>query len=198
MLPDYCAILGAIIGSLGGFYYVYETLLGKAQPNRITWLLWGLFPLVIFVAQRAQGVERVSWASFVAGLTPLLIVAASFFNRQAYWKSEPRDYYLMAAALLGILLWAITHKPNLALLFALVADVLAGIPTLIKAYRYPQSESWIAYAVSACGFGISFLSVQIYNFENATFVAYLFILNVALAVLASRSPRQNQSTSGIR
>jgi hypothetical protein len=186
MLPDYCAIIGAIIGSLGGFYYVYETLLGKAQPNRITWLLWGIFPLVIFVAQRAQGVERVSWASFVAGLTPLLIVAASFFNRAAYWKSEPRDYYLMAAALLGLILWAITDKPNLALLFALLADVLAGIPTLIKAYRHPQSESWIAYALSAFGFGISFLSVHIYNFENAAFVAYLFILNLALALLASR------------
>jgi hypothetical protein len=186
MLPDYCAIIGAIIGSLGGFYYVYETLLGRAQPNRITWLLWGIFPLVIFVAQRAQGVERASWASFVAGLTPLLIVAASFFNKKAYWKSEPRDYYLMAAALLGLILWAITDKPNLALLFALLADVLAGIPTLIKAYRHPQSESWIAYALSAFGFGISFLSVHIYNFENAAFVAYLFILNLALALLASR------------
>ncbi len=26
MLPEYCAIIGAIIGSLGGFYYLYETI----------------------------------------------------------------------------------------------------------------------------------------------------------------------------
>jgi len=95
MLPDYCAIIGALIGSLGGFYYLYETIAGKAQPNRITWLLWGVFPMVIFVAQRAQGVQGVSWTSFVAGFTPLLIVAASCFNRNAYWKSEPRDYGLL-------------------------------------------------------------------------------------------------------
>lgn len=55
MLPEYFAIIGAIIGSLGGFYYLYETIVGKAQPNRVTWLLWGIFPMVIFVAQRAQG-----------------------------------------------------------------------------------------------------------------------------------------------
>jgi exosortase/archaeosortase len=61
------------------------------------------------------------------------------------------------------------------------------MPTLIKSYRYPHSESWIAYAISTLGFGISFLSVQTYNFENTAFVAYLFILNGALAVLASRS-----------
>jgi hypothetical protein len=192
MIPEYYAIIGAIIGSLGGYYYLYDTIVGKARPNRITWLLWGIFPLVIFVAQRAQGVAGISWTSFVAGFTPLLIVAASFFNKNAYWKSERRDYYLMAAAIVGIILWAVTDNPNLAILFSLVADLLAGIPTIIKAYRDPQSESWIAYTISTFGFGISFLSVQTYDFENAAFVAYLFILNLTLAVLSSRGRKQGQ------
>ena len=198
MLPENCAIVGAIIGSLGGFYYLYETIVGKAQPNRITWLLWGIFPMVIFVAQRAQGVEGLSWTSFVAGFTPLLIVAASYFNEKAYWKSDPRDYYLMAAAIIGIILWAVTDKPNLAILFSLLADVLAGIPTLIKSYYHPQSESWIAYAISAFGFGISLLSVQTYNFENIAFVAYVFILNAAFAVLASRGRKHKQAAILVR
>src|SRR5688500_323809 len=193
MLPEYFAIIGAIIGSLGGFYYLYDTITGKAQPNRITWLLWGIFPMVIFVAQRAQGVEGLSWTSFVAGATPLLIVGASFLNRAAYWRSEPRDYYLMAAAVVGIILWAITDDPNLALLFALLADMLAGIPTLIKSYRHPRSESWIAYAISAIGFGISFLAVQTHNFENTAFVAYLFAMNGACALLASRGRGSRQA-----
>jgi len=195
MLPEKWAIIGAIIGSLGGFYYFYETITGKAQPNRITWLLWGIFPMVIFMAQRAQGVEGISWASFLAGLTPLLTVAASFFNKKAYWKTEPRDYFLMAAAILGIILWAFTHNPNLALLFSLLADVLASMPTLIKSYRHPDSESWIAYAISTFGFGISFLSVKIYNIENAAFVAYVFLLNGTLAVLASRGRKNKQKTN---
>lgn len=195
MLPEYFAIIGAIVGSLGGLYYLYDTITGKAQPNRITWLLWGIFPMVIFVAQRAQGVESISWTSFVAGLTPLLIVAASFFNKQAYWKSEPRDYYLMAAAILGIILWAITDNPNLALLFSLLADMLAGMPTLIKSYRYPQSESWIAYAISTFGFGLGLLSVQVYTFESVTFVAYVFLLNFACALLASRGRTLRQANS---
>ena len=194
MLPDYFAIIGAIIGSLGGFYYLYATLAGQAQPNRITWLLWGLFPMVIFVAQRAQGVQGLSWTSFAAGFMPLLIVAASFFNKKAYWRSEPRDYGLMAAACLGLLLWALTHRPNLAILFSLLADLLAGLPTLIKAYRHPRSESWIAYAISTFGFGISLLSVQACTFASTAFVAYLFILNGAVAVLASRRRDRDPAT----
>jgi hypothetical protein len=142
--------------------------------------------MVIFASQRAQGVESLSWPSFVAGLTPLLVVAASLFNKKAYWKSAPRDYLLMAAAIVGIVLWAITDNPNLALLFSLLADVLAGVPTLIKSYRHPESESWIAYAISAVGFGISLLAVQTYDLQHAAFVAYIFVMNGTFAVLASR------------
>jgi hypothetical protein len=194
MLPDYCAVIGALIGSLGGVYYLYETIAGRSQPNRITWLLWGIFPMVIFVAQRVQGVKGLSWASFFAGFMPLLIFAASFINKKAYWKTEPRDYCLMAAALIGMVLWAVTDNPNLALLFSLLADMLAGIPTLLKAYRHPRSESWVAYAISTVGFGLCLLSVQAFNFESAAFVAYLFIGNATLAAFASRGRMRKEAT----
>jgi hypothetical protein len=186
MIPEYFAVVGAIIGSLGGFYYLYETIIGKAKPNRVTWLLWGLFPMIIFVAQRAQGVEGLSWVAFAAGFTPLLILLASFLNEKAYWKTEPRDYYLMAAAVVGIVLWALADDPNVAILFSLAADVLAGLPTLLKSYRYPQTESWIAYAISTFGFGVSVLAIPSFTFENSAFVVYVFILNGLLAIFASR------------
>lgn len=190
MLPENFATVGAVIGSLGGLYYLRDTIVGRAQPNRVTWLLWGVFPMVIFAAQRAQGAMALSWTTFSAGLLPLLIVAASFFNRLAYWRTERRDYCLMAAAIAGIILWSVTDDPDLAILFSLLADVLAGVPTLIKAYRYPRSESWIAYAISAVGFGISLLSVQKWDFANTAFVAYIFVLNAACAALASRGRRR--------
>lgn len=196
MLPEYFAVIGAVIGSLGGFYYLYETVVGTAQPNRITWLLWGIFPMIIFVAQRVQGVEGLSWASFVAGTTPLLIVTASFFNKKAYWKSEPRDYYLMGAAILGMILWGITDSPNLAILFSLLADLMAGIPTAIKSYHHPASESWIGFAISTFGFGISILSIQTYDFQNVAFVTYLFMMNGTFAVLASRGRKADIDTAG--
>jgi hypothetical protein len=186
VLPEYFAIIGAVIGSIGGVYYLYETIIGKAKPNRVTWLLWGLFPMVIFIAQRAQGVEGLSWASFVAGFTPILILLASFLNKKAYWKTQPRDYYLMAAAVAGIVLWALTDDPNLAILFALVADLVAGLPTVIKSYRHPETESWIAYAISTLGFGMGVLAIQTFTFENYAFIGYLFLLNGLLALLASR------------
>lgn len=188
MLPEYFAVIGALIASAGGFYYLYETIRGKTQPNRITWLLWGLLPMITFVAQRVQGVEGLSWVSFAAGFTPLLVVAASFLNKKAYWKTQPLDYALMGAALLGVILWAITKEPNLAILFALLADIFASIPTIIKSLKHPETESWVAYAISSVGFGVAILAVPVFNFQNSAFVIYLFSVQIILTVLTVRAP----------
>jgi len=191
MIPEYFAVVGAIIASIGGFYYLYETLTGKSKPNRVTWILWGIFPMITFVAQRAQGVEGVSWATFVSGFTPLLIFGASFLNKKAYWKSRPMDYYLLVAAIVGIVLWAITDNANLAILFALLADLMAAIPTIIKCYKHPETESWIAYAVSTVGFLISMLAIQTWNFENYAFILYLTLVNFVMAALSIRKSTNN-------
>jgi hypothetical protein len=189
MLPEPFAVVGALIASLGGLYYLLETLRGRAQPNRMTWLLWGVLPLIVFVAQRVQGVESLSWASFTSGLTPLLVFGASFVNPKAYWRTQPTDYAVMAAALAGMLLWGITNDPNLAIGFSILADFVAGLPTLIKCYRHPETESWRAYALSAGGFAISLSAVHVVTFQNVAFVAYVFLYNGLMAIGAVRTPR---------
>ena len=193
MLPDYFSIIGAVVASLGGLYYLYETITGKAKPNRVTWLLWGIFPMITFVAQRSQGVEGSSWLSFAAGFTPLLIVAASFLNKKAYWKTEPKDYLLMAAAIVGVILWLVTDEPNLAILFTICADLLAGIPTLIKSFKHPETESWIAYAISTVGFGIGLLAIQSFTFQDSAFIIYLFAIQLVLTLFSVR--RRKKATA---
>lgn len=52
MISENYAVLGALVASLGGFYYFYETIKGTAKPNRVTWLLWAVFPMITFFAQQ--------------------------------------------------------------------------------------------------------------------------------------------------
>lgn len=194
MLPEIFAVIGAVIASIGGFIYLYETIRGTAKPNRVTWLLWGVLPMITFVAQRVQGVEGLSWATFVAGFTPLLIVAASFFSKKAYWKTAPLDYACMVFAFVGIGLWAVTKNPNMAILLSIIADFAAGFPTLKKTVSHPETESWSAYAVSAAGFLISILAIHEWTFENYAFVGYLFMMEGLLAILAFRGRAAKEKT----
>ena len=193
MLPEYFAVIGAIIASLGGIYYLYETITGKAKPNRVTWVLWGVFPMITFAAQRSQGVSSISWASFVAGLTPILVVAASFYAKDAYWKTKPIDFACMTLGIIGMLLWAITNSPNIAILFSIFADAAAAFPTILKSYKNPETESWIAYSLSALGFGVGLFSIHSWNFQNYAFLSYLFAINGLLSILSSQHKVLNQT-----
>lgn len=186
MLPSYFAIIGAFIISFGGFYYLYETLTGKVQPNRVTWLLWGVLPAIVFIAQRVQGVESLSWATFAAGLMPFLVFGASFFNKKVYWKTEPLDYVMLCVAAIGIILWGITKEPNIAILFTIIADFSASIPTIIKSFKHPETESWRAYAIGAGGLLVCILSIHSFDFQTSAFVLYLFVNESLLATLSLR------------
>lgn len=186
MLPEYFAIIGAVIASLGGFYYLYQTIIGKAKPNRITWLLWGIFPMVTFVAQRVQDVHTLSWVTFASGFTPFLVLAASLFNKKAYWQTRPLDFACLALGVVGMVLWAITKDPNAAILFSILVDLAAGTPTVIKAWTHPETESSVAYSLSTLGFGLGVLSIHNWTFQNYAFLVYLLAVNGLLALLSSR------------
>jgi hypothetical protein len=187
VIPEYFAIVGAIVASVGGLYYFYETILGRTKPNRVTWILWFVFPMITFVAQRVQGVDALSWATFVSGFTPLLVFIASFLNKKAYWQTRPLDYCLMAVAILSFILWALTDNPNTAIALSILADFAAALPTVLKSYKHPETESWIAYGISALGFGLGLLTIMTFTFEGYAFLIYLTIMNGLLAILSSRA-----------
>ena len=190
MLPSYFAIIAAIVSSLGTLYYFYETLKGKAQPNRVTWILWAIFPMIIFFAQRSQNTGVMSIISLSAGVLALLVFTASLFNKKAYWKTKPFDYACLVLAIIGMVLWWLSKDANVAIVFAILADGLAAAPTIKKAYLHPNSESWQAYALSALGFFIGILAIQKWDFTNYAFVIYLFALNGLIALLAAKKPKQ--------
>src|SRR3989338_5293375 len=92
MLPEYFVIIGSIIFFFGSISYFIETIQGKVKPNRITWFLWALAPLIAFYAQIKQGVGIQSLLTFTVGFIPILIFLASFVNKKSYWKITRLDW----------------------------------------------------------------------------------------------------------
>lgn len=186
MIPEYFAVIASIFASCGGLYYLYCTIKGTVQPNRVTWFFWGAFPMIAFFAQLHQGVGLIAWATFFGGLAPFLIVGASFFNKKAYWEIKKVDYLFAGIALIGLVLWQVTDNANYALTFSILADLAVAIPTIIKSYAHPDSESPIAYGVSALGFFIATLAIQEWNYESSAFIVYLVFINATLTLLLLR------------
>ncbi len=86
MLSQNFVIIGTLIGTAGAIAYLWDTIKGKVKPNRVSFLLWAIAPMIAFVAQIQQGVGLESLMTFSTGFLPLLTFIASFTNKKAEWK----------------------------------------------------------------------------------------------------------------
>lgn len=180
MLDERFIILGALLSFSGGLNYLINTIKGKTKPNRVSWFLWALAPMIAFAAEIDKGVGLTSLMTFMTGFNPLLIIIASFLNKKSYWKLNKMDYVYGSISLFAILIWQITGEGNLAILFAILADGLASIPTVIKSYHHPETESGLIFLFGMINAGITLLTIKDWTFAHWGFPVYIFLICVIL------------------
>ncbi len=183
MINPNFVFVGVIINIVGISSYFIDTLKGKIQPNKVSWFLWMLAPMIAFFAEVKQGVGIESLATFVVGFMPLLVIAASFTNRKAYWKIRVFDLLCGALSVTGLILWMITKAGDIAIAFSIIADGLASVPTIVKSYSHPESESDAAFSVQIINSGIALLVIRTWDFAHWGFPAYLLINGIILVAL---------------
>ncbi|MBU1000433.1 hypothetical protein KKE78_03515 [Patescibacteria group bacterium] len=176
MLNENFVILGAIIAALGSIKYLIETIQGRVKPNRVTFFVWALAPLIAFTAEIKQGVGIQSLMTFGVGFSPLLVFLASFVNKKSEWKLNSFDFTCGALSLVGLLFWYITRTGNIAITFSILADGLAALPTIVKSFHYPETEhSWV-YLTAAISASLTLLTIDNWNFAHYGFPVYILIV----------------------
>lgn len=175
--------LGVALQFFGGIGYLLDTIKGTVKPNRVTWFLWILAPALAFFAQIQQGVGLESLATFIVWFVPLLVFVASFMNKKAEWKIKKLDIYCGLFSLIGLVMWLITKVGNIAIVFSILADALACLPTIVKAWYEPETESAPVFFFGMINAAIGLLIIQTWNFENYAFLAYLLFASTLLTVL---------------
>lgn len=191
MLPTWVIYIGALAGLTGSLGYVRATITGAAVPNRASWALWALAPMVAFVAQMGEGVGLPALMTFMVGLGPALVLAASFVSTAATWRLTRFDYACASLSLAGLAIWVVSREAAFAIALAILADALAALPTLVKIWRHPETESATVYVggtVNATLTMLTFTSTTL-TWEAAAFPAYICLLGgTLLLMLALRRP----------
>jgi len=180
MINQNFIIIGTLIGAIGSLVYLVNTVKGKVKPNRVSFLLWSIAPFIAFAAQINQGVGLESLMTLSTGFLPFTTFIASFVNKKSEWKITKFDLVCGVLSILGLILWFVTKVGNIAIAFSILADALAAIPTLVKAYKYPDTE--IAWPWIATSFGVilTLLTLNGLTFANSGFIIYILIVNTII------------------
>jgi hypothetical protein len=183
MLPRYFIIIGTLLGAAGSVAYLAATVKGRVKPNRVSFLLWSIVPFIAFFAQIQQGVGLEALMTFSTGFLPLTVFIASFVNKKAEWKITGFDLMCGILSLVGLALWMITKVGNVAIFFSIVADALAAIPTIMKAYKYPDTEIAWPWIATVAGVVLTLLTLSTFTFANCGFILYILAVNILIYAL---------------
>ena len=177
---EYLVFVAAFATLLATFVYIRSMFRGGAKPNRVSWLMWSIAPFIAAAAAVSNGVGWAALPVFMSGLSPFLIFTASFVLKKAHWKLTTFDYFCGVLSGLALVLWFVTKDPNVAITFAIASDALASIPTLTKAWNFPETEIAWPFIVGVFNASTSFLAITIWAFSAYAFPAYLIVINILL------------------
>ena len=188
MINENWIYLGTAIGAAGAAVYLRDTVRGTTQPNRVTWLLWAVAPLLAAAVEFNQGVGLRALPTFMVGFMPLLIFIGSFHNSASVWKVRRIDYACGAVSVIGTVVWLVTRNGVLAISAAIAADFLAGIPTLMKSWTHPETETVYSYVGAVISMAILLLTVTTWTFEVVGFPCFILCMASIEVVLVGLEP----------
>jgi hypothetical protein len=183
--------LAAALSVVGAYGYIRDTLAGDTSPNRVTWSLWSVEGVMAFIVEIQQHVGLASTMTLMLGLIPCAVVAASFRNPHSVWKIGPFDIVCGTISVAGLVFWGFVNEPTVALVAFVVADQVAGLPTVRKSWLAPNTESPRVFFLGAINCAITLLTLKALTTAGGLFPACVLVgdLIMGLLIVSRVGPR---------
>jgi hypothetical protein len=186
MLPEQIVYLSLIFSVYGIYFLIRDILQGKTKPNLVTWFFWSLAPLVGTFLQLKAGAGLSVLPVFLAGFFPLIIFVIAVLQKNAYWKLTTFDILCGVFSLIALVLWIATGKAGISILFAILSDAFAAIPTLVKSWKFPDTETAMGYMPGIFNNILGLLVIKEWIFSIYSFGIYFIVLNTVLIIFIKR------------
>ncbi len=180
MLPSYIIYITVLTSVVGYFFYFRDIFLGKTKPNLVSWFLWLLGPFLGVFFQLKAGAGLSVIPVFLAGFGPLLVVLFSIFRKNTYWKLNTFDVICGVFSILALVLYVLTHNLAVAIIFAILSDFFAFIPTFQKGWKFPETETASVYLVGIFNNVLGLLIIHDWSFTIYSFGLYLVVANIVM------------------
>ena len=186
MLPEKIIYIGIFISIVGYYFYLKNIFNGTTKPNLVSWFLWMLGPFVGTFLQIKAGANLSVLPVFIAGLGPLIVIIFSIFNKKSYWKITLFDIICGLFSVLALIIYILTHNFGVSILFAILSDFLASIPTLIKSWKFPETETASVYFVGILTNLLGIFVITNWIFPIYSFGVYLILMNIVMTYFIYR------------
>lgn len=180
-------LISLSISAIGASLYIRDMFKGTTKPNLVSYAMWASAPLIGAGAALSGGAD--TWATsriLMSGLVPAAVFTTALCIRNGYWKLNTFDLICGGFSLVALIVWLYVGSPITAVLIAVLGDVAATIPTLIKGWKYPQTETGKTYILGLIASMLALPAIPTWDIVNASFQIYLVTANLALIFVVYR------------
>lgn len=188
--------IASILTIAAAIPYLVEVLRGKAKPRVVSWAVWTSLTGIASAASFSDGqiVSGVFTAAGTLGTLSVVVLGWKYGDR----KLERLDFACLAGALAGLALWLILDSPALAVLVTVSIDLIGCIPTIKHSWQKPHEETWITYAVSSVGGGLTLFVIGDWHITSALYPVYITLAAASIALVILLSPHRHTKNGSTR
>ncbi len=176
-------ILSSVFVLVGAIPYLSDIHARRAHPHMLSWMGWAFITALGGFAMLAEGGQWTVAIVFANTISCLSIVGYSVFRRVGVWSTTTWDYVFFGFGILGLVLWQTLDMPILALICAIVADLSFGIPTIIKTYKDPNSETPFVWLTATLSGVFSMFAIHQISFAEIAYPFYLLVFDAIVLLL---------------
>lgn len=180
MLPEKIAYITVLIQLIGVSFYIRDMIRGTTKPNLVSWTIWALAPLIGSWLSIKAGAGFSVVPVFMAGFNPVLVIIIAFIIKKGYWKITSFDIICGILALFALVVWFFTRNFSLSIIFAILSDLLASIPTLIKSWKFPETETSTAYVGGIIANILGLFIIINWTFPIYSLGVYFIVMNLLI------------------
>lgn len=183
-------LASGLISTFAFIPYIIDTSAGRTSPQRASWLIWSVLGSIAFFSQVYEGASSSLWFAGVQVAGSITVFLLSIFVGTGRFLNRS-DYFVLAAAAMGLWLWYVTDTAVYALAITISISLLGGSVTVLKAYRAPETETLSTWAMSLIASLCAIAAVGEVDLILLAYPLYLLILNgaIVLAILLGRGAR---------
>lgn len=165
--------------------YMWRTWQGKIKPNVTSWGLWSLIGLALLLTFKSSGAQSNLWPAIFGFVNPVLVFTIALNKKGERTRFGGTDWWCVIICIGSLGLWAIVqHDKNLAqyaVYLALVADVVAAIPTLKWVSKHPEDDRPFAWCAFGFAYGLSLFAIAEHTFVNYAVPIYMLVASGYMA-----------------
>ena len=190
-LINILSLTSGVLGILGFVPYIRAVLRKEAQPQKASWVAWGILNGITLAGMYVKGVATVQMTAITLG--SWIVLALAFKYGKPGWSVL--DKFCLGGAVLAIVLWKLFNDSDFGIIVSLIGLFVSGIPTWKSAWQTPEKENRAAWIIFMTSSLLALLAIRKFTMASAAQpIEFLVNQTVTVAFLLTRSPMRKSKS----